>query len=655
LPGIGVFVCWCGSNIASTVDVERVVEEVSKLRDVSFVTHYKYMCSSPGQNIIKEAIQNSKLEGVVVAACSPRMHELTFRKAAKEAGLNPYLLEMANIREQCSWVHSDKKIATEKAIQLIRMSVAKVTKNLPLEEIKVSVIHRALVIGGGIAGIQSALDLAEAGIETLLLERTPSIGGHMAQLDETFPTLDCSQCILTPKMVSVAQNPHITLHTYSELEKVDGFVGNFRVTIKHKARFVDEKKCTGCGLCQQKCPTQIPAEFDEGIGKRKAIYIPFPQAVPNIPVIDKEHCIWFKKGKCRVCEKVCPAGAINYEQQDEYITEEVGAIIVATGYRLMPKNVYGEYGYGRFKDVINGLEFERMLSASGPTSGKVLRPSDGKEPKVVVFIQCAGSRDPRKGVPYCSRICCMYTAKHSMLLKHKCPGVKAIVFYIDIRAGGKGYEEFVRRAEEEEGATFIRGRVSRIYQKGNKLIVKGVDTLTGSQLEVEADLVVLATAIMPQEDAKELAQKLGISYDEYGFFTEAHPKLRPVETSKAGVFLAGCAQAPKDIPDVVAQASGAASKVLALFSNKELVREPIIAKVDEVNCVGCFACEKSCPAQAITRKEIRDKSGNLIKEVAKVEPGVCQGCGACVVTCRGGCIRLEGFSDEQLFAEVNVL
>jgi heterodisulfide reductase subunit A len=659
MANIGVFVCWCGSNIAQTVDVEAVAKTAGEFKDVVYSVDYKYMCSSPGQNLMIDAIKTHNLDGVVIASCSPRMHESTFRSAAVLAGFNPYMVEMANLREHCSWVHENRQEATKKAIELVRMLVAKVARNVPLNKIHVPVTRRALVIGGGIAGIQAALDIANGGVEVIMVEKEPSIGGHMSQLDETFPTLDCSQCILTPRMVEVATHKNITLYAYSEVDSVEGFVGNFKVKIRRKAKCVIEEICTGCGLCTQKCPVgkkgEVMNEFELGMAPRPAIYTPFPQAVPNIPVIDKEHCTYFKTGKCGVCEKVCIAKAIDFKQEDRIIEAEVGAIIVATGYDLYGKDKYAEYGYGKFKDVISGLEFERMVSASGPTKGKVQRPSNGKAPKNVVFIKCVGSRDEKHGISYCSKICCMYTAKHAMLLHHKCHGAKAYIFYMDIRATGKGYEEFVKRAMEEEEAIYIRGRVSRIYKRGDHLVVMGADTLTGQQVEVEADLVVLATAIVAKSGADKLAQLLNISYDTSNFYNEAHPKLRPVETNTAGIFLAGCCQAPKDIPDSVSQGSAAAAKALGMFSNKELEREPLVSRVTEEYCAGCLACQPVCPYNAIEEKEIKDRKGNVIKKVAHVNEGLCMGCGACAVTCRSGCIVLDGFTNNQIFDQISTL
>jgi len=657
---IGVFVCHCGENIGGTVDCAQVAEAARSLRGVVHAVDYKYMCSDPGQNLLKEAIREKRLDGVVVAACSPRMHEPTFRAAAEEAGLNGYQCEMANVREHCSWVHEKANSTTAKAIDLVHIQVEKVKRDAPLHPIRVPVSRTALVLGGGIAGIQAALDIANAGNQVILLERSPSIGGHMSQLSETFPTLDCSQCILTPRMVEVARHPNVTLYTYSELEKLEGFIGNFKATIRRRARKLDEKICNGCGVCTQKCPVKkIPDEFNEGLSQRRAIYIPFPQAVPNKPVIDTANCTFFKNGKCRACEKLCAAKAIRLDQQDEIVVREVGAVVLATGFRTMGLERFPEYGYGRHPDLIDGLKFERLASASGPTAGVIRRPSDGKIPETVVFVACAGSRDEQKGVSYCSKICCMYTAKHAMLYRHKVHGGKAYVFYMDVRAAGKNYDEFVRRAVEEDGVKYVRGRVSRIYPDRGQLVVKGVDTLLGGEpLEIRADLVVLATAVQAQQGSEEMAQKLHVSYDNHRFFAEAHPKLRPVETNTAGIFLAGACQAPRDIPESVAQASGAAAKVCGLFSRPELTREPVVAVVDRQappvwsSCVGCFLCRSACPYQAIEEETIRTRKGEVVKTVARVNAGLCQGCGTCVATCRTKSIDLQGFTNEQLFAEV---
>jgi heterodisulfide reductase subunit A len=642
---IGVFVCHCGTNIAGVVDVKKVVEEVKKHPNVIYAIDYTYVCSDPGQAMIKDAIKNEKLDGVVVASCTPSLHENTFRKALESAELNPYQLECANIREQCSWVHEDKEKATKKAVKIINSMVEKLRINQPLHPTIIPITKRALVIGAGIAGMQAALDIANAGYEVVLLERNPSIGGKMSQLSETFPTLDCASCILTPKMVEVSQHPNIKLMTYSEVEDVSGYVGNFKVKIKRKAAFVDWDKCNGCGTCFAKCPSKVPSEHERGMGKRKAIYTPFPQAVPNKPVIDKEHCQYFLKEKCGNCKKVCPLDAIDYEQEDKFTEEIFGGIVVATGYDLMPISEIGEYGYGKYKDVIDSLQFERLLSASGPTGGEIKRPSDEKVPKEVVFIQCAGSRDPEHGVAYCSKFCCMYTAKHAFLYKHAVPDGQAFVFYIDIRSAGKNYEEFVQRGIEEEDLLYLRGKVSKVFEEGDKIVVWGVDTLTGKKVEIEADMVVLAMAAIPSEGTKELAKKLRISTDEYGWLTEAHPKLRPLETMTAGIFLAGSAQAPKDIPETVAQSSGAASKVVSLFSGEGLSHDPMIAFVDEEVCVGCGNCVSICAYDAA---ELDEKRG-----VSRINEALCEGCGACAAGCPSGAMQHKNYTKKQIFDMVS--
>ncbi|MBM7865541.1 FAD-dependent oxidoreductase [Heliobacterium gestii] len=654
---IGVFVCHCGTNIANTVDCANVAEVAKDFPGVVYSCDYKYMCSEPGQVMIQEAIREHNLDGYVVAACSPRMHEPTFRKCAERAGMNPYMVEQVNIREQCSWVHADKTKGTGKSIDITRMGVAKVAQNEPLFSTTIPVTKRALVIGAGIAGIQAAIDIADAGYPVTLLDREHSMGGKMAQVDKTFPTLDCSACILTPKMVEAAQHPNIEIVTYAEVEAVDGFVGNFDVTIRKKARYVDVNKCTGCGLCSEKCPKKVASEFEMNLGTRKAIYVPFPQAVPNKPVIDAKNCRFLLDGKCGVCKKVCPTGAVDYEQKDEVIVERFGSIVVATGFEQFDISKYEEYGAGRIPDVITGLHLERLMNASGPTMGKIKRPSDGKVPEKIVFIKCVGSRDEAKGRPYCSRACCMYVAKHATLIKEKIPTSKSYIFYMDVRTAGKNYEEFYARTQNEYDAQYIRGRVSKIFQVGDKLIVRGEDSLLGRPVEIEADLVVLAAGMDPQQDAKDLARTLGISYDQHGWFTEAHPKLRPVETHTAGIFLAGACQGPKDIPDSVAQASAAAVKAAGLLSKKELTAEAQTAGCNEAYCSGCGLCVAICPYKAIELKRISERvhGGTRERQVSSVNQGLCQGCGACSVACPSSAMNLKGFSNDQILAEVDAL
>ncbi|MBO5197997.1 MAG: CoB--CoM heterodisulfide reductase iron-sulfur subunit A family protein [Lachnospiraceae bacterium] len=659
---IGVFVCWCGSNIAGTVDVQAVSEALKNEPGVVFSTNYQYMCSQAGQDIIKNAIKEHKLTGMVVCSCSPRMHEATFRKTAAAAGLNSYMVEIANIREQCSWVHKDMQIGTEKAIILGKAAIAKVNLNAPLVPGESPVTKRALVIGGGIAGIQTALDIAEAGFPVDIVETKPTIGGKMAQLDKTFPTLDCAACILTPKMVDVAQNENIRIFSYSEVTEVKGFVGNFDVKIKKKARYVKEDVCTGCGLCTEKCPQKkVPNEFNLGMDNRRAIYIPFAQAVPKVATIDPNACNMLKNGKCGVCAKVCAAGAIDYKQQDEIIEEKYGAIVAATGFNPISMDKFDEYAYNQSKDVITSLEFERLTNAAGPSAGKLIRPSDGKHPHTIVFVQCVGSRCAacaEKGKEYCSKICCMYTAKHAMLTRDKYPDTEVYVFYIDVRTPGKNFDEFYRRAVEEYGVHYIKGMVGKVAPEGDKLMVQASDLLANKQLHIAADLVVLAAAIEPDKSARPLATMLTASMDTNDFFTEAHPKLRPVESPTAGIFLSGACQGPKDIPETVSQASAAAAKVIGLLCKDKLTGNPCVAHSNELMCNGCSSCERVCPYGAITYidKEFRmpDRT-TRVRRVASVNPAVCQGCGACTVACPSGAMDLNGFASKQIMAEVDAI
>ncbi len=658
---VGVFVCWCGSNIAATVDVEKVAEVLSHEPGVVFSTHYQYMCSQAGQEMIRDSIRKYSLTGVVICSCSPRMHENTFRKTVQQAGLNPYMLEIANIREQCSWIHKDKEVGTEKAVILGRAAIAKVHLNAPLTAGTSPVKKRALVIGGGIAGIQTALDIADAGFPVDIVEKKPTIGGKMTQIDKTFPTLDCAACILTPKMVDAAQNENIKIYSYSEVTAVKGFVGDFKVTIKKKARFVDETKCTGCGLCTEKCPQKkVPNEFNLGLDNRRAIYIPFAQAVPKVATIDADYCTMLKSGKCGVCSKVCTAGAIDYKQQDEYIEEEYGAIVVATGFEPIKLDKFDEFAYSQSKDVVTSLEFERLMNAAGPTGGTLLRPSDGQHPHTIVFVQCVGSRcdSAEKGKSYCSKICCMYTAKHAMLCREKYPDTEVYVFYIDVRTPGKNFDEFYRRAVEEYGVHYVKGMVGKVVPQDGKLKVQASDLLGNRQLHIDADMVVLAAAIEPDKSARPLATMLTASMDTNDFFTEAHPKLRPVESPTAGIFLSGACQGPKDIPETVAQASAAAAKVIGLLCKDKLVCNPCTAQPDELMCNGCSSCEKVCPYGAITyiNKDFRGPNRTTVsRRVAQVNPAVCQGCGACTVACPSGAMDLKGFSNKQIMAEVDAI
>ncbi len=648
---IGVYVCHCGSNIAGTVDVAEVARWAGEKlgpRGVVIARDYKFMCSSPGQEMIQKDIKELGLTRVVVAACSPHLHEQTFRTACQRAGLNPYLCELVSIREQVSWVHTDKVAATEKAKAMVSGGVERVRYQDPLEPLHVPINPATLIVGGGIAGIQAALEIADSGFPVYLVEREPSIGGHMAQFDKTFPTLDCSACILTPKMVSVGNHPNVTLMTWSEVTQVDGFVGNFTATVKKKARYVDTDKCTGCGVCQDKCPKKIVDQvFEAGLGYRKAIYSPFPQAVPKYPVIDRENCTYFQKGTCKACEKFCSTGAIDFKQQDEYVTLNVGNVILATGYDLFDARRISQYGYGRLANVFTSLEFERLTNAAGPTSGKIVLRDGVTEPKTVGIIHCVGSRD-RHYNNYCSAICCMQSIKFAHLVKDR-TGANVYNFYIDMRTTAKAYDEFYQRTLEE-GIQFVRGRVAevtdaaRLPGEEGKLIIQVEDTLLGKQRRVPVDMVILSIALEPRHDAKQTAKLFGISCSADGWYIEKHPKLDPVATMTEGIFIAGCVQGPKDIPNSVSQGAAAAARVLGRIQQKEIALEPVRASINADQCSGCRICNNLCPFHAILFHADR--------AVSEVNPALCQGCGTCVAACPAGAISGTVFSNEQVLAQI---
>jgi heterodisulfide reductase subunit A2 len=657
---IGVYICHCGSNIAGIVDVASVAEYARTLPNVTVARDYKYMCSDPGQNIIKEDIKTLGLNRVVVASCSPRMHEPTFRRLCQSSGLNQYLFEMANIREHCSWVHTDKAMATEKAKALVSAAVRRVFYQEPLETKEVSVNPNTLVIGGGVAGIQAALEIADAGKKVYLLEKDASIGGHMAMFDKTFPTLDCAACILTPKMTTVGQHRNINLLAFSELAEVSGYIGNFKARIKKKARYIDSSKCTGCGRCSELCPTSVPNEFDCGLSKRKAIYIPSPYAVPNKAIIDAKNCLHIKgmeKGKdvCRLCQKGnekkgqagCEAGAIDFKQKDEVVEIEIGNIIVATGFQQFdPSKIY-QYGYGRYDNVITGLEFERLTNSSGPTGGKVLL-KDGTEPKSIAILHCIGSRDANYH-KYCSRVCCMYSLKFAHLLREKLPEARVYQLYIDMRCAGSGYEEFYERLQAE-GVEFMRGKAAEIInyaqalEEKGKLVVMVEDTLVRHKRRLAVDMAVMSCALEPRADTEQLARILALSRKADGFFLEKHPKLDPVATTTDGIYVVGCCQSPKDIPDTVAQASAAAARALAIISKGKVEIEAAIAHIDEEHCAGCKICIGMCPYKAISFDDV--------KKVSRVNEALCKGCGTCVAACPSGAIKGRHFTTEEIMAEI---
>lgn len=638
-PKIGVYVCHCGINIGGVIDIEAIKEYAATLPNVEISEEYKYFCSDPGQEMIQKDIKEKGINRVVVAACSPRLHEPTFRRCVREAGLNPFLFEFANIREHDSWVHmNEPEAATDKAKDLVRMAVAKARLLEPLESETVSVKDSALVIGGGVAGIQASLDLADMGFKTYLVEKNPTIGGRMAQLDKTFPTLDCSMCILAPKMVDAGKHDNIELLSYSEVKNVEGYIGNFKVTVERKPRYVDEDSCVGCGSCVDVCPIEIPNYFDEGIGMVKAAYIPFPQAVPLLATIDKDYCI-----ECNLCDQICERGAIQHDQEPEEVELDVGTIIVATGYDQFDANEKLEYGYAENTNVITGLEVERMINASGPTEGKILKPSDGEKPKSIAFVLCVGSRDEKVGNEYCSRVCCMHSMKNAQLAKDKMPDTEVAIYYMDIRAFGKGFEEFYKRSQEKYGIKFIRGRPAAILGNPDETVtIRSEDSLLGKVTEYNYDMVVLAAGLVPPAGAEELRQTIGLSKSADGFLMEAHPKLRPVDTLTEGVFLAGVAQGPKDIPDSVAQASGAAARAAIPMVKGEVEIEPIVAVTDEDVCGGCAVCIELCPFGALTREN----------EQAQVNIALCHGCGTCVAACPSGAMDQSHFKTKQIMAQI---
>ncbi|MCK4537562.1 MAG: CoB--CoM heterodisulfide reductase iron-sulfur subunit A family protein [Candidatus Krumholzibacteria bacterium] len=650
---IGVYLCHCGANIAGKVDIDAVADFARGLENVTLVKDYKFMCSDPGQALIQKDLENKLVDRVVVASCSPLMHENTFRKTVERGGLNPYLFTMTNIREQCSWVHIDSDRTTEKAKDLVAASVRRAFLLEPLTKKEVPINPRTLVIGGGIAGIQAALDLAEAGKEVVLVEKEPSIGGHMAKFDKTFPTLDCSACILTPRMVSVGQHSNIELMSYAEVEDVGGYVGNFNIRVRKKARYVDSELCNGCGACWSKCPSsRVPRKGNVheklSLGPTTSIYMPFMQAVPAIPVIDRDTCLYFKNdsGACGICAKECERGAIKYDMTDEIVEFEVGNIIIAAGFKTFDPAKVKRYGYGRFDNVMTALEFEVMNCASGSTGGNILM-ADGSEPKSIGIVHCVGSRDSHYN-EHCSRVCCMYSLKYAHLIKEK-TDAEVYQFYIDMRCFGKGYEEFYDRLLSED-VRFVRGKVAEISKvpvtetEEGKLVVSVEDTLLGTVRRIPLDMVVLSTGLEGSETLPEIAKLCSVSVGKDGFLIEKHPKLGPVSTATDGVFVVGGCQSPKDIPDTVAQASAASSAVLSMITREKIEIEAATSEVDEDKCSGCKLCNTLCPYQAVKFDEE--------KEVSVVNEALCKGCGTCVAGCPSGAISAKHYEDRQIFAEI---
>ncbi len=639
---IGVYVCHCGKNIADMVDVAQVAEFARGLAHVVVARDYVYLCSDPGLELIRNDILQFQLDHVVIASCSPLMHQLTFMDNVQRAGLNPYCLERANIREQCSWVHSDRRIATRKAKKLVAAAVVKVALAQPLEVEEVELNPSVLIIGGGIAGIEAAIELGGMDIEVFLVEKEPQLGGHVAQLYRTFPNLADARELLRARLEKLDSNPKIEVLTCAEVKEIEGYVGNFRAKVRQEATYVDQERCNRCGLCSQACPVRVPDEFDVGLRQRAAIY---PSRFPKpYYLIDPKACLSLQGQGCSACADACQPGAIDLHQEAHERELEIGAIIVATGYKTFDPHFKPEYGYGVYKNVITGLELERLASPFGPTRGKI--QINGQEPENVVFIHCVGSRDKTVGREYCSRVCCMYTAKQAHYIKEKIPQARVTVCYTDIRAYGKGYEQFYERVQKE-GVIYRRGMVSEIYRRGEKLVVRAEDTLLGEFFEEEADLVVLATGIVPQREAPELARKLKVHLDGDGFFLEAHPKLGPVETATEGIFLAGCCQGPKDITEAATQGRAAAAKAASLLFQRTLRKEPLVPWIDPEICRGCRLCETVCEFGALFFDERRG--------VVSVNELLCRGCGACAIACPSGANQVRNFTKRQILEMTSVL
>jgi len=652
-PRIGFYICHCGHNIASIVDVEDVQKYVATLPGVVVSRDYKYMCSDPGQELVQEDIKELKLNRIVVASCSPLLHEHTFRVAVEKAGLNPYYFQMVNIREDVSWVTDDKPAATLKAKDLARAAIQRVFFHKALQKKTVPIKPDVMIVGGGIAGIHAALTIANAGKHVYLVEREPTIGGHMAMFDKTFPTLDCAACILTPKMSAVKNHKNITLWSYSEVEKVEGFVGSYKATIRRKPRYINEDLCVGCLECIEACIYKEPKyddEFNLGLSKRRPIYIPFPQATPQLVVIDPETCIDFKSRRCKkTCVESCERKAIDLHQEEKHEEIEVGTVILATGFKPFDAKKTPQYGYGKFLNVYTSLEIERIVNASGPTNGEVVT-RDGKKPKSVGIIHCVGSRDEKTN-KWCSRVCCMYSLKLAHLIKER-TDAEVYNFYIDMRTPGKGYEEFYDKLLKE-GIHFIRGRVAEVTdwslmkEEKDKLIIRVEDTLIGAVRRIPVDMVVLSVGLEAREDASEIRRMFNISCSTEGFFLERHPKLAPVSTFTDGIFIAGACQGPKDIPDSVAQAGAAAAECLSLISAGEIELEPNTANIIEADCSGCKSCIPLCPYSAISFKDDIKK--------AYINEALCKGCGTCVASCPSGSIKQNLFEDDQIFSEIDGL
>jgi heterodisulfide reductase subunit A len=631
---IGVWVCECGGNISDVVDTINIVDV---LKDkVAFAQDERYLCSKPSVDSVKEIMEEKNIDNVILACCTPSMHRMTFLTSLKEKSLNPSHLEIVNIREQCSWVHKDDSDgATKKSLDLIRGAIARTKESVTLETKTMKTVSKALVIGGGVAGITTSLRLSEYGMKVHLIEKRPSIGGHMIQYPKVFPTLDCSQCILTPKMAQVSQSNDITLSSYSEITDITGVPGDFNVKVRVKPRGVELENCIGCGECSMVCPIEVKdSDYNQGFSTRKAIYIPFPQAVPSVYTIDFDACI-----KCGACTRVCPRGCIDLEDQGKNINLNVGAIVVATGFELYNLGELPQYGYKITPNVVSSLEMERILDVNGPTGGQLIVPSTGMDVKSVAYVLCAGSRDSEVGRPYCSSVCCLYSLKQAQLLLDR--GVDVFIHYIDIRATGRRYEEFYK-STQEKGALFIKGKVIEIVPEGESAMVRGEDMMLNRIFENPVDLVVLAPPIVTTPETIKLIEMLRIPVDEDQFVLERHPKLDPMSTKRDGVFAAGVIIGPKDIQSTTAEAEAAAMKVVNFLRGERVIEPNKVFLADPDACNGCGDCVAICSENAISIK--CDKA--IIKEI------ICSGCGACIPECKHNALDQQGISEKQLLANI---
>jgi len=657
---IGVYICECGPNIKDAMHLEEVTAFAKSLEHVVFVRQFRLLCSNEGKEIIARDIKEQSLNRIVIAACSPKEHELTFRKVLSEAGLNPYLLQIANIREHIAWMITDKELATQLAKVKIRAAVKRVVYQEPLDVKEIEASPDVVVIGAGIAGISAALTLAQKQRKVYLIECLPCIGGKAVRYEDVFPNLECAPCMLEPKMDEVLHNDNIEVLTLTEVKEVLGFFGNFIVKVNQKARFVDSSLCISCRACIEACPVKVKNEFDENLGERKAIYFPFPGALPSVPVIDRENCLRFQGKECNACQTVCAFGAIKYEDKDTERELNVGAIVVATGFDLFNPKLAAQFGYGKIDNVYTSLEFERILSATGPYGGKILL-KDGSSPKKIALIHCVGSRSKRYR-PYCSAICCSYLIKFAHIIKHKLPEASIVSIYSDLCLPDKEAQSFFDKLKKEEGIEFIRVRdtnETRVSLEEGRICILNTTVedeykseshsiITGKLIKVVADMVVLAGAIEGARDAGHLAELLDLPLDEARFFKEEHCKLSPASTTNDGIFIAGCANAPRDITNSVIHAEAAAGGVLKrLVPGEKISLEPTIAEVNKDLCSGCKTCIEVCPYRAISYDEEEKR--------AVVSEMLCRGCGVCVATCPSGTIKAKHFTDKQISSEIEGL